>query len=238
MKEGFCMEQNQINNNLVSGMQLTLRKALLHKAGPETKSKFTGSGYGENVILREDAECIVATIMAVIEAKRNNSEIVIGDAKYSAKEYKTVGTGLAKCMNWNGYSYYSTNDVERPERSFVKVEVPKYVQDECMDEGKKRKAEGVVVSPTKLEQLIGSFNNSNGSENAIKIGQNIDKAQIPFGQLNFLYVNGDIRRVAEISNEYGSEFTTFMEPRVSFDNLVFGSVAEEAPGLKVLEWLI
>ena len=226
---------------VIPEMQIILRKALLHKAGPETKNKFTGEGFGNNAILTEDAECIVATLMEVIGAKRNNTEIEIDGARYKANEYLTYGDGLAKCQNWNGNSYYSDVDDEREERSFVKMEVPKYIQDEVVVDGKTFKAEGKVVSPTKLDQLITSFNGLNaklGDNHKIKTGGNVDKAYIKFGDFNYLYVEGNMRRLADSNDGYGQEFATFMEPRVNFSGFIFGSISEEAAELKVLEWLL
>jgi len=227
----------------VPAMQLTLRKALLHKAGPETKNKFTGEGFGNSVILREDAECIVATTMAVLGAKRNNTELLINGARYKVSEYLTFGDGLADCMNWNGYSYYSDVDDEREERSFVSADVAEYVEDEYQSgkDGKTRKSGGKVVSPDKLNQLVLSFNGLNGKtddSHKIKVGSNVDKAYIKFGGFNYVYVEDDIRRVAESTEGKGLEFATFMKPTITFDGLTFGSLTDEAAEMKVLEWLL
>lgn len=223
-----------------SKLQLVIRGALLHKAGPETKNKFTGEGYGEQLILRDDAEDIVATLMAVIKARRNKSTIVAFDTEFRADEYNKVGDGMAQMMCWTGKSWFSEVDDERDERSLVKVEVPTYVQDSTTVNGKTYTANGRVVSPDKLDQLIASFNGLNrkiGDDHVIRTSENVNKVSPNFSQWNYLYINDDIRRIGENSDGYGSEFVTLLRPEVSFDGFVFGSATDESPLVTIYEWL-
>lgn len=234
-------KKNNEQQPVASALQVQLRKALLHKAGPECKNKFTGEGYGEASVLWEDAECIVATVMKVCAARRANTEIVIDGAKYLANSFPQIGSGCAQMMNWNTKSWYSDVDSERDNRSFVEVQIPEYVNDSYeASNGKTKQANGKVVSPEKLKQLVEGFNGLNkkiGDHHEIKIGGTVDKEHIRFGSFNYLYVDGDIRRVSDSTDGVGAEFTTLLQPSVTFEGLVFGSPAEEVESTHLYEWL-
>lgn len=243
--------QTQIQNTEVvqpSWLQVTLRKALLHKAVVETKNKFTGVGSDNNHILRQDAEDIVATCMAILQAKRNNSVIQLEDGLFFVNQYITIGSGMKEAMNWNGESYYSIDiDDENKERSLVKGTFPAYVQDEdtilVNGEARKVQAKGKVVSPTRFQTLVKSYNGLQAKVDKsceIAIGQNVDKSPISFNQWQYLYFKDEVRQVAKEGGEgttgYGSLFATFCKPTVQFD-FVFGKPSEAEQGVNVWEWL-
>lgn len=233
-------KKNNEETKVVSTLQIEMRKALLHKAGPECKNKFTGEGYGEASVLWEDAECIVATVMKVCAARRSNTEIIVDGAKYLANSYPQIGAGCAQMMNWNTKSWYSDVDSERDQRSFVEVSIPEYVNDTYEYNNKTRSANGKVVSPEKLKQLVEGFNGLNkkiGDHHEIKIGASVDKQHIRFGEFNYLYVDGDIRRVSDSTDGVGAEFATLLQPKITFNGLVFGSPAEEVESTHLYEWM-
>ena len=229
---------------MISNLQLMLRKAMLHKATSETKSKFTGKGSGANLILKEDAECIIATVMEIIAAKRNNAKIVLSDGtEFDASAYSTIGTGLAKAMNWNGYTYFSDLDKERVERSFTSWTTHKYANDEyevpAKHDGDKPvmiKAEGQVVSPSKFDDLVKDFNKLQGTERSIETGTNVNISSAKLSDFGYLYVNGELRQVSKEDSEYGASFATLFKPQFS-PSFVFGRSADEETETIVLEWL-
>lgn len=229
---------------MISNLQLMLRKALLHKASAEAKTKFTGKGLGTNLILKEDAESIICTIMDVIAAKRSNSKIVLSDGtEFDASDYITVGAGLAKAMNWSGIAYFSDIDSERPERAFVNVTVPTYKNDEFVIPAKDElpecviAAEGRTLSPTKFEALIKDFNKLQSTERAIATGENVSKVEAKLSDFGYVYVNGQLRQISRAETvAYDSKFATLMKP-VCNVNFVFGTQAEEETEIKIMEWL-
>lgn len=249
--ENLTSKETQIQITEVvkpSDLQLTLRKALLHKATVETKNKFTGVGSDNNHILHEDAEDVIATTMALLQAKRNNTVIQLEDGFFFAKDYPVIGSGLKDVMNWNGESYYSEEiDGENTSRSLVKATFPAYVQDTDtrIVNGKivEVKANGKVVSPSRYQNLLKCYNGLQkkvDDKAEITIGGNIDKAQITFSDWAYLYINDEIRQVANDSatgnTKKGALFATFCKPTVQFD-FVFGKPSEAEQGVKVWEWL-
>lgn len=228
---------------MISNLQLTMRKGLLYKATPQTKSKFTGKGSGENLILKEDAECIIATVMEIIAAKRNNSRIVLSDGtEFQVRDYKAVGTGIAKAMNWTGLTYFSSLDDEKPERSFTSWETPNYVQDSCTvttDNGQVRtiQAEGFVVSPNKLEDLIKDFNKLQGDDKRqITCNAAVNKENTVMTDLQYAYVNGDLRQLSNSEAKIDSCFATLFKPQFRSE-FTFGRSGDEEPETRVVEWL-
>lgn len=229
---------------MISNLQITLRKAMLHKATSETKSKFTGKGSGENLILKEDAECIIATVMEIIAAKRNNTKVVLSDGtEFDACAYVTIGKGLAKAMNWNGHTYFSDLDKERVERSFTSWTTYKYVNDEFEVPAKHPgdrpvmiKAEGQVVSPSKFEDLVKDFNKLQGTERAITVGTAVSISDAKLTDFGYLYVNGELRQVSKDDAEYGASFATLFKPQFS-PSFTFGRSADEETETIVVEWL-
>lgn len=229
---------------MISNLQLMLRKALLHKASAEAKTKFTGKGLGTNLILKEDAESIIHTIMDVIAAKRSNSKIVLSDGtEFDASEYITVGTGLAKVMNWSGVAYFSDIDSERPERAFVTVTVPAYENDEHIipAQGEYEEvvipAEGRTLSPAKFEALIKDFNKLQGEGRAIATGERVSKIEAKLSDFGYVYVNNQLRQINRAETvAYDAKFATLMKPvcKVGF---LFGTQAEEETEIKIMEWL-
>lgn len=222
-------------------LQLYLREALLEKASSETKRKFTGKGNGENSILHDDAEEIVATVMAVIKARRSNTVIEIDGAEYKAKDYNEIGDGVAKLMSWNGYVYATDSDTEHIERSLVEVEFPDYVKDYYMDKKNKDEkvfAAGKVVTPNRLKTLVNSYNFKQAEENKIDWGGNVSKKSYRMSDIGYLYFgDSDIRRVNN-DGTIGLEWTTLMKQKFRGKDLVFGAKADEDAKLNVLEWML
>lgn len=229
---------------MISNLQLMLRKALLHKASAEAKTKFTGKGLGTNLILKEDAESIIRTIMDVIAAKRSNSKIVLSDGtEFDASEYLSVGTGLAKVMNWSGVAHFSDIDSERPERAFVTVTVPTYKNDEFIIPAKDElpecviAAEGVTLSPTKFEALLKDFNKLQGEGRTIATGEKISKVEAKLSDFGYVYVNGQLRQISRAETvNYDAKFATLMKPQCKV-GFTFGTQAEEETEIKIMEWL-
>lgn len=228
----------------ISKLQLTLRKALLHKASAEAKSKFTGKGLGTNLILKEDAESIICTIMDVIAAKRSNTKIVLSDGtEFDAKDYNAIGTGLAKVMNWSGVAYFSDIDSERPERAFVSAGMPKYEQDEFVVPAKDNlpevtiKAEGITLSPKKFEELIKDFNKLQSDDRKITVGEKVAKVEAKLSDFGYVYVQGQLRQISRAESvEYDAKFATLVQPICNV-GFAFGTLAEEETDIKVMEWL-
>lgn len=222
-------------------LQLYLRESLLEKASSETKRKFTGKGCGDNSILFDDAEEIVATVMTVIKARRSNTVIEIDGAEFKAKDYNEVGSGVAKLMNWNGYVYACDSDTEHTDRSLVEVEFPDYVKDYYMggkDKDEKVYAAGKVVTPNRLKTLVDSFNYRQAEGNKIAWGGNITKKSYRMADIGYLYFGeSDIRRI-NTDGTIGLEWTTLMKQKFKGKDLVFGARADEDAKLNVLEWML
>ena len=229
---------------MTSNLQIAIRNALLYRASADTKSKFTGLGKGEKKILREDAECIVATVMAILAAKKTREDIVLSDGtRIEVGAYPTIGTGLAIAMNWNGEAYFSKSDMDRPERSFIGWSIPEYVKDTetYTVDGKPKtmEAAGQVVTPEKLEQLINDYNKNQGSADDKKLvkGSNVDKSHILFSE--FAYVcskTGVLKELTSDTKTIGLEFASLFQPKLTFVH-DFGKLAEEATDTQIAKWL-
>lgn len=226
-------------------LQIMLRRGLLEKAAPETQNKFTGKGNGENYILREDAEDIVATVMEVIAAKRNDSQIIVDGTPFRACQYTKVGSGCAELMNWSGLAYFDTTmDNEKEQKALVTREVVKYVKDafnKTVADGKTVKvfAEGKVVTPDKLDTLIKGFNSLNKKAGVGEISTEgvVSKSDLAFADFNYLYQDGEIREVGTSSDGKGCAFATLLKPTCAFNSPLFGKVSEEEATKIIEQWL-
>lgn len=223
----------------VSKLQVLLRRGLVHKAASKTTEKFTGKGEGQNYILKDDAECVVATVMALMAAKRNKTSITVGDTEYDASDYPTIGSGVAKALNWNGEVYWDKDiDDEKEERALISVQVPEYVADTAIVRDKTITADGEVVSPNRLKTLIGNFNAlQSDKENEISVGSNMDISSLSMDEVGYMYINGSLRQVTNEAKHIDSFMATLLEPELRLGGLTFGKPGDPEADQKMIEWL-
>lgn len=216
--------------------QILLRQALLDLATSETKNKFTGKGYGENKVLRDDAEELICTIMRLIAARRSNEIILVGDTEYKSSEYPTIKGGAGQMMEWNGYAYITSSDHDHHERSLVKVDFPEYEKDKYSYDGDLLEAGGRVVSPKRFETLIESFNAKQNSHNKLTCGQALAIGDALLSEVGYMYFDKKIRRIGD-GAKVGQEMATLLKPRFAGSGIEFGSQSDVAAEETIKQWL-
>jgi hypothetical protein len=231
-----------------SELQIMLRRGLLEKASVDTKAKFTGDGAGANHILREDAEHLVCTVMAIFAAWRNNTEVKVEGQTFYPSQYVTAGNGVSILMNWSGDIYFSTRDFDDSERNVITRNEIKYVNDSELvitEEGREftKRALGKVLTPEKFISTLNNYNahqsKSGNQSEEIKIGPNVDKKHYLFTDCQYLYIDGELRDMkdsTETANSMPIELAMLTKPNVRW-GLATGRSGHPVLTMKILNWL-
>lgn len=224
----------------INKLQFLIRKALLENASSTTKSKFTGKGYGDNLVLRDDAEEIVCALMRLVAARRTNEVIEVNGAEYKVSDYPKVNGGIGMMQEWDGYAYITESDEEHRDRSLVTVEFPEYEADEYYNDDEKCTAGGRMVSPKRLNTLISSYNAKQDDHNKIKLGEKLSVGSLTMDEVGYMYFKqGESEKIRRIGDgaTVGIEMATLLKPTFAGSGLVFGSQSDEEAEQNVLEWL-